>query len=100
MSSEKAPGPSQSRIGHSKRNRFMLGRAPNRPPTPVRCQSTRPTSYTFTNTALFGLEVPGNIYARIGNPATDVVEQRIAALEGGMATLFLASGRPRKRSPP
>ncbi|BCI90843.1 hypothetical protein NIIDMKKI_60490 [Mycobacterium kansasii] len=55
------------------------------------------TSYTFDNTAhaaaLFGLEVPGNIYTRIGNPTTDVVEQRIAALEGGVAALFLSSGQ-------
>src|SRR5262249_36424299 len=43
--------------------------------------------------ALFGLEVPGNIYTRIGNPTTDVVEQRIAALEGGVAALFLSSGQ-------
>ena len=55
------------------------------------------TSYTFQDTthaaALFGLEVPGNIYTRIGNPTTDVVEQRIAALEGGVAALFLSSGQ-------
>ena len=55
------------------------------------------TSYTFENVAhaaaLFGLEVPGNIYTRIGNPTTDVVEQRIAALEGGVAALFLSSGQ-------
>jgi O-acetylhomoserine (thiol)-lyase len=55
------------------------------------------TSYAFEDTAhaaaLFGLEVPGNIYTRIGNPTTDVVEQRIAALEGGVAALFLASGQ-------
>ncbi|EUA91143.1 cys/Met metabolism PLP-dependent enzyme family protein [Mycobacterium ulcerans str. Harvey] len=55
------------------------------------------TSYTFENTAhaaaLFGLEVPGNIYTRLGNPTTDVVEQRIAALEGGVAALFLSSGQ-------
>jgi O-acetylhomoserine (thiol)-lyase len=55
------------------------------------------TSYTFHDTshaaALFGLEVPGNIYTRIGNPTTDVVEQRIAALEGGVAALFLSSGQ-------
>ncbi len=55
------------------------------------------TSYTFDDTAhaaaLFGLEIPGNIYTRIGNPTTDVVEQRIAALEGGVAALFLASGQ-------
>src|SRR6201984_2142785 len=55
------------------------------------------TSYTFDDTthaaALFGLEVPGNIYTRIGNPTTDVVEQRIAALEGGVPALFLSSGQ-------
>jgi O-acetylhomoserine (thiol)-lyase len=55
------------------------------------------TSYVFNDTthaaALFGLEVPGNIYTRIGNPTTDVVEQRIAALEGGVAALFLSSGQ-------
>jgi O-acetylhomoserine (thiol)-lyase len=55
------------------------------------------TSYTFNSTdhaaALFGLAEPGNIYTRIGNPTTDVVEQRIAALEGGVAALFLSSGQ-------
>jgi O-acetylhomoserine (thiol)-lyase len=55
------------------------------------------TSYIFDDAAhaaaLFGLEVPGNIYTRIGNPTTEVVEQRIAALEGGAAALFLASGQ-------
>lgn len=55
------------------------------------------TSYTFDSTdhaaALFGLAEPGNIYTRIMNPTQDVVEQRIAALEGGVAALFLASGQ-------
>ncbi|MBJ7401380.1 bifunctional o-acetylhomoserine/o-acetylserine sulfhydrylase [Mycolicibacterium sp.] len=55
------------------------------------------TSYTFDSTdhaaALFGLAEPGNIYTRIMNPTTDVVEQRIASLEGGVAALFLASGQ-------
>lgn len=55
------------------------------------------TSYTFRDTehaaALFGLSEPGNIYTRIMNPTCDVVEQRIAALEGGVAALFLSSGQ-------
>lgn len=55
------------------------------------------TSYAFRNTdhaaALFGLAEPGNIYTRIMNPTQDVVEQRIAALEGGVAALLLASGQ-------
>ncbi|WP_216910557.1 bifunctional o-acetylhomoserine/o-acetylserine sulfhydrylase [Nocardia sp. NBC_01377] len=55
------------------------------------------TSYTFRDTdhaaALFGLTEPGNIYTRIMNPTQDAVEQRIAALEGGVAALLLSSGQ-------
>jgi O-acetylhomoserine (thiol)-lyase len=55
------------------------------------------TSYTFNSTdhaaALFGLAEPGNIYTRIMNPTQDAVEQRIAALEGGVAALLLSSGQ-------
>jgi O-acetylhomoserine (thiol)-lyase len=42
---------------------------------------------------LFDLKVPGNIYTRIMNPTQDVLEQRVAALEGGIAALALASGQ-------
>src|SRR5512141_3481053 len=41
---------------------------------------------------LFDLKVPGNIYTRIMNPTQDVLEQRLAALEGGIAALAMASG--------
>jgi O-acetylhomoserine (thiol)-lyase len=55
------------------------------------------TSYTFRDTdhaaALFGLAEPGNIYTRIMNPTQDVVEQRVAALEGGVAALLVSSGQ-------
>jgi O-acetylhomoserine (thiol)-lyase len=55
------------------------------------------TSYVFRDTdhaaALFGLAEPGNIYTRIMNPTQDVVEQRLAALEGGTAALLLSSGQ-------
>ncbi|WP_405496209.1 bifunctional o-acetylhomoserine/o-acetylserine sulfhydrylase [Nocardia sp. NBC_00511] len=55
------------------------------------------TSYTFRDTAhaaaLFGLAEPGNIYTRIMNPTQDAVEQRVAALEGGVAALLLSSGQ-------
>ncbi|MFF0494257.1 bifunctional o-acetylhomoserine/o-acetylserine sulfhydrylase [Nocardia sp. NPDC003482] len=55
------------------------------------------TSYTFRDTshaaALFGLAEPGNIYTRIMNPTQDAVEQRLAALEGGVAALLLSSGQ-------
>jgi O-acetylhomoserine (thiol)-lyase len=54
------------------------------------------TSYVFNDTNhaenLFGLKEPGNIYTRIMNPTTDVFEQRLAALEGGVAALGVASG--------
>lgn len=41
---------------------------------------------------LFNLAVPGNIYSRIMNPTNDVLEQRVAAMEGGLAALAVASG--------
>ena len=54
------------------------------------------TSYAFDNTQhgadLFDLKVEGNIYTRIGNPTQAVLEQRVAELEGGIASLALASG--------
>ncbi|MCJ7548423.1 MAG: O-acetylhomoserine aminocarboxypropyltransferase/cysteine synthase [Anaerolineae bacterium] len=54
------------------------------------------TSYVFKDTGhaarLFALEEFGNIYTRIGNPTTDVLEQRVAALEGGVGGLAFASG--------
>ena len=55
------------------------------------------TSYNFDDTAhaarLFALQEFGNIYTRIMNPTTDVFEQRLAALEGGIGALAVASGQ-------
>ncbi|PJZ55125.1 O-acetylhomoserine aminocarboxypropyltransferase/cysteine synthase family protein [Leptospira adleri] len=55
------------------------------------------TSYVFKDTdhaaRLFGLQEFGNIYTRLMNPTTDVLEQRVAALEGGVAALATASGQ-------
>ncbi|MGA7747237.1 MAG: O-acetylhomoserine aminocarboxypropyltransferase/cysteine synthase family protein, partial [Candidatus Aquilonibacter sp.] len=55
------------------------------------------TSYLFDSTEhagkLFALQEFGNIYTRINNPTTDVLEQRVAALEGGAAALAVASGQ-------
>src|SRR3981081_2553977 len=55
------------------------------------------TSYTFHDTPraarLFALEEFGNIYTRIMNPTTDVFEQRLAALEGGVGALAVSSGQ-------
>ncbi len=55
------------------------------------------TSYQFNNTehasSLFALSELGNIYTRIMNPTNDVLEQRIAALEGGAAALAVSSGQ-------
>jgi O-acetylhomoserine (thiol)-lyase len=54
------------------------------------------SSYAFDDTQhgadLFDLKVPGNIYTRIMNPTNDVLEQRVAALEGGIGGLAVASG--------
>ena len=54
------------------------------------------TAYLFNDTEhaanLFGLKEPGNIYTRIMNPTTDVLEKRIAALDGGVGALAVASG--------
>ena len=55
------------------------------------------TSYQFRDTEhaanLFALKELGNIYTRLGNPTTDILEQRLAALEGGAAALCVASGQ-------
>src|ERR671916_1904287 len=55
------------------------------------------TSFVFENSehaaALFGLQQFGNIYTRIMNPTTDVLEQRVASLENGVAGLATASGQ-------
>ena len=54
------------------------------------------SSYVFRNSehaaARFGLQDPGNIYSRLTNSTQDVLERRIAALEGGIAALAVASG--------
>lgn len=54
------------------------------------------TSYVFSSSQnaadRFALKEPGNIYGRLGNPTEDVFERRVAALEGGVAALAVASG--------
>ena len=54
------------------------------------------TSFVFNDAdhaaSLFGLQAFGNIYTRIGNPTQAVLEERVAALEGGTAALAVASG--------
>ncbi|MBV8963791.1 MAG: PLP-dependent transferase, partial [Hyphomicrobiales bacterium] len=54
------------------------------------------TAFVFDNVdhaaSLFGLQAFGNIYSRIGNPTCAVLEERVAALEGGTAALAVASG--------
>jgi O-acetylhomoserine (thiol)-lyase len=56
----------------------------------------RTTAYTFRSAAhaadLFALKEAGNIYTRLGNPTQDVLEKRLALLEGGQSALALASG--------
>src|SRR3979411_1095233 len=54
------------------------------------------TSFVFNDAdhaaSLFGLQAFGNIYTRIGNPTNAVLEERVAALEGGTAAVAVASG--------
>src|SRR3989339_1442657 len=56
----------------------------------------RTSSYVFKNTEhaanLFALKELGNIYTRLMNPTTDVLEQRVSQLEGGAASVALSSG--------
>jgi O-acetylhomoserine (thiol)-lyase len=65
-------------------------------PVPGLCQFNQTTSYNFNDAEhaanLFALKEPGFIYTRLGNPTTDVFEQRIAELEGGAGALATASG--------
>ena len=69
-------------------------------PTRRRCARATPiyqtTSFVFDDVdhaaSLFGLQAFGNIYTRIGNPTCAVLEERVAALEGGTAALAVASG--------
>src|SRR5215210_2622189 len=91
-----------SENGHEHQNKFNTqalhaGYKPD-PTTGARAVPIyQTTSYQFKNTdhaaALFGLQEPGNIYTRIMNPTTDVFEQRLAALEGGVGALATASGQ-------
>jgi hypothetical protein len=73
--------------------------SPTRPPRRWRCPIYQTVAYEFDSAQhgadLFNLAVPGNIYTRIMNPTQDVLEQRLAALEGGVAALATSAGRPR-----
>ena len=69
-----------------------------RPPAPGRCPFIRPLPTTFvtaTTPPIYLVEGFGNIYTRIMNPTTDVLEKRIAALEGGVGALAVRF-RPRR----
>ena len=73
------------------------GQSPDKSTKALAVPIYQTTSYAFDDSGhaarLFGLEEPGNIYTRIMNPTTDVLEQRLAALEGGVAALAVASGQ-------
>ena len=60
------------------------------------------TSYVFQDTdhaaSLFNLETSGHIYSRISNPTVAVLEERIAALEGGIGAVATASGQADRKS--
>ena len=70
--------------------------APEAPARAATAPIYQTTSYTFDDTQhgadLFDLKVEGNIYTRIMNPTNAVLEGRIAAMEGGIGALAVASG--------
>ncbi|MDA8449570.1 aminotransferase class I/II-fold pyridoxal phosphate-dependent enzyme [Acidovorax sp. NCPPB 3859] len=72
------------------------GQAPDPTTRAVAVPIYQTAAYAFDSAQhgadLFDLKVPGNIYTRIMNPTNDVLEKRVAALEGGIAALALASG--------
>ena len=75
----------------------MPGSGPIRPPGARAVPIYQTTSYVFDDTehaaALFNLERAGHIYSRISNPTVAVLEERIAALEGGVGAVATASGQ-------
>ncbi|MGN6713315.1 O-acetylhomoserine aminocarboxypropyltransferase/cysteine synthase family protein [Anaerocolumna jejuensis] len=88
---------SEERKYHFETLQLHVGQEQPDPATDARCVPIYQTSsYVFANSkqaaGRFGLTEGGNIYSRLGNPTSDVFEQRIAALEGGVAALATASG--------
>lgn len=77
-------------------NAIHGGYEPRGHTAPMGVPVSRTAAYEFADSAqaaaLFALEEPGSIYTRIGNPTQAVLEERVAALEGGAAALALASG--------
>ncbi len=96
------PTPSQDRAQQEKGWRFETlsvhgGYSPDSTTKAVAVPIYQTAAYAFDDAQhgadLFDLKVPGNIYTRIMNPTQDVLEKRVAALEGGIAALALASGQ-------
>lgn len=88
---------SEKRKYHFETLQLHVGQEQPDSATDARCVPIYQTSsYVFPSAkqaaARFGLTEAGNIYSRLGNPTSDVFEQRIAALEGGVAALATASG--------
>ncbi|MFE9250505.1 bifunctional o-acetylhomoserine/o-acetylserine sulfhydrylase [Streptomyces sp. NPDC007088] len=93
-----APGPVEPGDGWSFETRQIHAGAVPDPATGARAVPIyQTTSFVFRDTQhaadLFSLAEPGNIYSRLHNPTQDVLEQRLAALEGGVAAVALASGQ-------
>jgi O-acetylhomoserine (thiol)-lyase len=93
MAENKAP---ERQLGFSTRS-LHAGHTPDASSHARAVPIYQSTSFTFDNSehaaALFALQQFGNIYTRIMNPTTDVFEQRVASLEGGMAGLATSSGQ-------
>jgi len=102
-SAKMLPSPNSEKT-HPERKRMKLetlavhaGYSPEATTKAVAVPIYQTTSYSFDSTQhgadLFDLKVAGNIYTRIMNPTQDVLEKRVAALEGGIGALAVASGQ-------
>jgi O-acetylhomoserine (thiol)-lyase len=96
LTRKEKPMPDETAAWSFETKQIHSGAAPD-PATGARATPIyQTTSYVFRDTQhgadLFSLAEPGNIYTRINNPTQDVLEQRVAALEGGVAALAFASG--------
>lgn len=86
----------RKKILHFNTLQLHAGQSPDKTTNSRAVPIYQTTSYTFNDAQhaadLFALKTPGNIYTRIMNPTTDVLEKRLAALEGGVGALVTSSG--------
>jgi membrane glycosyltransferase len=91
----RGPRPCPTDASTPRRSPSTPGRSPTAQSARVRCRSTRrraSSSRAPSSARLFNLQTFGNVYSRLSNPTVAVLEERVAALEGGRAAVAAASG--------